>query len=336
VSLPSGTSWSRAVTIAGYPGETVIISGICIVLNEGNPVAYVIFDNLICDARTAAGALYVGGDSHHLRFQNGEMNGDNNPSGSGSLIQGSGPYLEILNSKIHGAGGNRGLGCTTPSGCYAAYYSGHHGLFDSNEIYENAGFALHVFEAFAVDVSDNITRNNVFYGNGFIDVRPILGFAILLSCGSNNQAYNNIIYENAGGIQVDFRCTNCLVYNNTVYNNPVLGAGILIGPTNVVGTLVQNNIIYGNAGTIRNLSDPAAVIANNLCDVAGPGCSVVGDPLFVNAAAGNFHLQPASPAIDAGNDAVCPIRDQQGQRRVNFQGVGTSRCDIGALEFRLP
>lgn len=336
VPVPSGTSWSLAVTIAGYPGERAIISGRCITFNDGSPVAYVIFDNLICDARTNNGALYIGGDSHHIRFQNGEMNGDNNPSGAAMMIAGSGPYLEILNSTIHGTGGNRGRGCRDPFGCYAAYYSGHHALFDNNEIYESAGYALHIFESGAVDVSDNIVRNNVFYDNGFTDIRPILGYAILLSCGNNNQAYNNIVYGNAGGIQVDFRCTNCLVYNNTVYNNPLLGSGISIGATGVVGTLVQNNIVYRNRGTIVNWGDPAPMIANNLCDAPGLGCSVVGDPLFVNAAAGNFHLQPSSPAIDVGNDAVCSITDQEGQRRVNIAGVGRSRCDIGALEFRRP
>jgi parallel beta-helix repeat protein len=334
VPVPSGTSWSNAITIAGYPGETVILSGRCITFNDGSPVSYVIFDNLICDATTNGGAMYIGGDSHHIRFQNGEMDGDKNTSGAAMMISGSGPYLEILNSTIHGAGGNKGQGCTDPFGCYAAYYAGHHALFDNNVIYESAGYALHIFNSSAVDVSDNIVRNNVFYGNGFVDVRPILGYAILLSCGSNNEAYNNIVYENAGGIQVDFRCTNCLVYNNTVYNNPVLGAGIHIGPTDVVGTRVHNNILYGNAGTIINWSDPTAVLANNLCDVAGPGCSVVGNPLFVNAAAGDFHLQPSSPAIDAGNDAVCPSSDQEGQRRVSVPGGGTSICDIGALEFR--
>jgi hypothetical protein len=43
---------------------------------------------------------------------------------------------------------------------------------------------------------------------------------------------------------------------------------------------------------------------------------------------------PTSPAIDAGNDAVCPRWDQLGQRRVDIPGVGTSRCDIGAIEFQ--
>jgi len=43
---------------------------------------------------------------------------------------------------------------------------------------------------------------------------------------------------------------------------------------------------------------------------------------------------PTSPAIDAGNDAVCPRWDQLGQRRVDIPGVGTSRCDIGAIEVQ--
>jgi hypothetical protein len=50
---------------------------------------------------------------------------------------------------------------------------------------------------------------------------------------------------------------------------------------------------------------------------------------------GNGHvpLLPTSQALDAGNDAVCPRRDQLGQRRINIPRVGTSRCDIGAIEF---
>jgi hypothetical protein len=31
---------------------------------------------------------------------------------------------------------------------------------------------------------------------------------------------------------------------------------------------------------------------------------------------------------------VCPPRDQLRQRRVNISGVGSSRCDIGAIEFQ--
>ena len=41
----------------------------------------------------------------------------------------------------------------------------------------------------------------------------------------------------------------------------------------------------------------------------------------------HFPLLPTSQAIDAGSDAVCPRRDQLGQRRIGS-------CDIGAIAFR--
>ena len=42
---------------------------------------------------------------------------------------------------------------------------------------------------------------------------------------------------------------------------------------------------------------------------------------------GHFPLLQTSRAIDAGNDAACPLTDQLGQPRVG-------RCDIGAIEFQ--
>lgn len=273
VALPSGTSWDTAVTIAGYPGEQVVIAGRCVILPQGMSAAYVIFDNLICDANTAAGALHIGADSHHIRFQNGEITGDNNTSGDGMLISGKGPYLEILRSKIHGAGGSGGKGCRDPYGCYAAYYAGHSSLWEDNDIYDNAGTALNIYNSHANDVSWNVIRNNRFWGNGFVDARPIYGTAIILCCGEQNQAVGNHIVGNAGGIQVDYRCRKCLVAHNTIVDNTFMGAaGVFIGPAGVVGTHVHDNLLCRNGGTITNDSDPTPVFANNQCDGPGPGC----------------------------------------------------------------
>ena len=60
---------------------------------------------------------------------------------------------------------------------------------------------------------------------------------------------------------------------------------------------------------------------------------IFGNPLFANAnvnpALANFHLQPASPAIGAGNAAMAPASDIMGVSR-----SVTGPVDMGAVSAK--
>jgi hypothetical protein len=176
-----------------------------------------------------------------------------------------------------------------------------------------------------------------------------------------------------GGICNDgtLTLTNSTVSGNS--SGGVSGGGIFNqGTLTLTNSTISGNSTTGSSGgglsnassfSITTLQN--TIVARNTADLGGPDCSgsvtsqgnnLVGDPTgctitlqatdltgdpglddFTDDGTpgnGHFPLLSTSQAIDAGNDAVCPRRDQLGQRRVNIPRVGTSRCDIGAIEFQ--
>ena len=299
--LPSGTSWSNPVTIAGYPGErVVVIGGIGLPNNNGTDsstwdiVSYLIFDNLILDGSNRDVPLFLGPQNHHIRFQNGEVK-----NAMSMNVQGSAYNVEILNSRIHDAGyGPNGCmnntSTTQQYRCYGFYFGGHDSLFDGNEVYHNSSYGYHIFTSGHSDVSNNVFRNNIIHNNGHLDVNGQPSYpapGLLLASGSNNQAYNNIIYGNVEGIDIAYTNggSNNQVYNNTVYGN--INSGISFGSGDQ-NSVIKNNIIYNNGTAIVDWSNGAtgAVISNNLTS----------DPQFINPPS-DFHLQSGSPAKTASD-----------------------------------
>jgi hypothetical protein len=129
--------------------------------------------------------------------------------------------------------------------------------------------------------------------------------------------------------------------NSTVAHN----FGVGIAPRFPGGTVaLQNTILARN--TRKNCVGAVTSLGNNLLDDL-TGCTItmlpsdlLGDPglgAFTDAGSpgtGHVPLLPTSPAIDAGNNAVCLATDQRGQPRpVDGNGDGIATCDIGAFEF---
>jgi hypothetical protein len=136
-------------------------------------------------------------------------------------------------------------------------------------------------------------------------------------------------YANYGGGGSQSGLNNCLLVGNSA--SPSGGAAN--GCTLINCTITGNSA--GNGGGVFQCGLQNSVIYFNS---AGNGPDAIwssldscwnADPNFVNAAAGNFHLQANSPCIDTGNNSyVLGTTDLDGQRRIVNNIV-----DIGAYEF---
>ncbi|MFO7973162.1 MAG: PKD domain-containing protein, partial [Candidatus Hydrogenedentota bacterium] len=123
---------------------------------------------------------------------------------------------------------------------------------------------------------------------------------------SMNCAVTNCVLSDSGKGLLAAAGAEVVFENNTVYNNATYG---LRGESGASFGSVQNSIFSMN-GTAFS-ADSGGVASSgyncffgNTTDYNGPaaaGTDFSGDPLFVDAASANFHLEAASPCRDAGN-----------------------------------
>ena len=142
--------------------------------------------------------------------------------------------------------------------------------------------------------------SNNRFNNNYAD----FGGAIYAS--GNGRIHHNELIDNTadwgGAVRLQFG--NIDFINNTLWNNTATIDGdalFLRSP----GHRIINNIIWpagSNAAIAVNYPDDPPLI--EFCDIAGGWLgngNIDADPLFVNAAGDDFHLQSSSPCIDAGH-----------------------------------
>ncbi len=179
---------------------------------------------------------------------------------------------------------------------------------------------------------------------------------------------NNVIAGNSafrgGGVYTYYNRSDTI--NNTITDNFAdLGGGVFSGISDVTRPVaISNNIIdsnrleqNGTGGGIYTLDqdlvfDPSIeandLFGNEVDQVGGDqsDSTIIGfngnfssDPLFVNRAAGDYHLDPASPAIDTALATIAPAVDHDNNPR-GADGDGTpdspqpGDVDVGAFELQ--
>jgi len=271
-----GTSWSNPLIIAAAPGASVTTYSVGV---TGDSHHYIIFDGLIIDPQGNSTGFYVSNGAGHIRLQNSEVrNGD----GQGILTPEEGVgYNEFVNLDVHSNGFTLANDPeTNATGHFGRHFHGIYNsagntLIENSRIYNNTGYGIHNYRG-APGNDNNVARNNIVYNNGVTEDGT--SFGILLTNGSNNQAYDNIVYGNSGGIEISTSCTNCVVDGNTIYNNNRT-QGYTYAGTTIRGTnsTVQNNTIYDHVGSPIHDVGTGTTFGGNICDVADTGCDII-DP----------------------------------------------------------
>ncbi len=291
-------------------GQAAEGAGIYVADGNGAPLirANFIHDNVASGGLLGGGGIFDGGGA--LIVENDIYNNQANPRGGGVLLHNNNPavtstlrFNNIYDNSATGLGG---------------------GVF----LFNNARGYL---------VANTISQNSAGVGGGI----GTFGGSLLVM-------HSNMLYDNtavgATAVGGGFFSTggSAVLWNNTIAGNTASanGAGVFLE----LGAEVEfyNNIIAFNVGSNNNGLHNASAITpsgshNNIFGNASNvtfADPISGDPLFVNLAAFNLHIQADSPARNTGSpDTPAWVdMDIDGQERPNPDDAPV-RHDVGADEY---
>ena len=167
-------------------------------------------------------------------------------------------------------------------------------------------------------------QNSTISGNSTLDSGG--GGIILLNCWTSTSTIQNCIisenyaYGSGGGIRTSN--SKLTIVNSTITGNSTGANGGGIFSDSILPT-ITNTILWNNGSETAG----GATVTYSCVQggYTGEG-NINADPLFVNAAAGDYNLQDASPCIDKGTSSDAPATDIEGNPR-------DAHPDIGAYEY---
>jgi hypothetical protein len=210
--------------------------------------------------------------------------------------------------------------------------------FDGNR-FERCGLAFvgdRDVSTLALTGNDVFVHDNLFVGNngnGIVvaaypwdDTDPNHPESPAYAGGSGWVITNNVFAfsQNRGGIAFwQPEAVNALVQNNVFFQNAELGA-LPQGPNGIdfyysgAGHRIRNNLYFGSAMPVQDTMAGASYVES---------AALVGNPRFVDLDAGDFRLEPGSPARDAGITESASDHDIE----CNPRPLGHA-IDVGAYE----
>ena len=335
-TIPNGPNASNPTIIRALPNATVWImpnvsgaSGILI----GPTQNYITIDGIGLDNVNAnpggdKNAQCLWHDGSNAVFQNMEIKN----CAIGIHWGGSSSRATNLNIHHNLNVDNAFSQCQAPGGCtgYGIYMGGSDNIVEKSQLHDNHLYAVQVYSQ-SNGANRNILRRNLVWNNG--SSNTIASSGLVIGGGDGNRAEHNVLWNNRLGIEAGGAAgTNTALYDNTIYGSygtnsygsGITGSCLLVG--GMTGTLIKNNICYGNAlNTIAQ--HPAA--SGTSCDgnLGFSFCTAgtIPNPLFVNTSTNDFHIcagsgmptgcTGASPAIAIGVNLTntigsCPVGDK--------------------------
>jgi hypothetical protein len=353
VSPPrSGTSAAAPIVFKTYAGQKVTISAqdtrsACIQVSGRS---YVTFDGFDLVGATGS-AFATSGTGTDVRLVNCNIYncvyGIDLSSVSNSLIS----HCKIYDLDSRAVGGQCGANCVVE---YCEMYNTVSALLMGGSLTQVQNLVIRynyahdnrvvygglhndnifVFSATNTKMYGNIVKNSVeglfvqncqggeFYNNISFDRHT---YGMLIDNSPNFKIYNNITYSNTyGGIWITGGSTNCEIYNNIVCEPTGNPLEIEAGATATLKT--DYNLCFSNNGVVALYGGTFYTLSTYQQNTTNEDHGRSGDPLFNDAANGNFHLRYGSQAIDAGSNLGL-TQDMEGNPRP--QGAG---YDIGCYE----
>lgn len=242
-----------------------------------------------------------------------------------------------------------------------AKYGSRYGKIYNNLVYRNNGPNIYIDKANFIDIYNNIVHSAVAKAGISLNIESRWHTEGLPWTLQYVNVYNNVIYNNSGGIgfwleegngeEKQARWDHINIINNTIVGNSRKGedrgGGIYIlnpEPENFGDSMViRNNLFAGNANEMsKSIWDrygkgqPDKFIIDHNLFVEGESSNYFGlyplkvnDPGFSNPKEFDFSLKAGSAAIDAGSPSGAPEVDICNNPRPYGEGI-----DIGAFEHR--